>query len=209
MMIPAWTSAEIALKGIWWAIIGAVILAAVAIAGVQTARLEGFKLWPISMTGWIETAMTAETERDAEKKAHKQTKTDYRAAQVKAAELERQRLARVRRQQQEISDAIEADYTARLADARARAERLRQELRARAAAGGSRRTVEVRGLSVARRGPAAAATDPRLPSPDRTDAEQLERDLVATEQALQLDALIDWILKQSAIDPNEQAQPGQ
>lgn len=202
MRIPAWTSAEVALKGIWWVAIGAIILAALAIAGLQTARLEGFKLWPISMTGWIETAKTAESERDAEKKAHKQTKTDYRAAQAKAAELERQRLARVRRQQQEISDAIEADYTARLADARARAERLRQELRARDAAGGSRGPVEVPGLSVARRGNAAATADPRLPSPDRTEAEQLERDLVATEQALQLNALIDWILKQSAIDPN-------
>ncbi len=202
MRLPAWTSAEVALKGAWCAAIGLVVVGSLAIAGLQTARLEGFRLWPISMTGWIETAKTAASERDAEKTAHQKTKTDYRNAQLEAARLERQRLARVRRQQQEITDAIEADYTARLADARARAERLRQDLRSRGAAGGASRGVAVRGLPAAGGRAAAAPEDHRLPSPERPAAEQLERDLVATEQAIQLDALIDWVMKQSAIDPN-------
>ncbi|WP_370189227.1 hypothetical protein [Qipengyuania sp.] len=209
MRVPAWTSAEVALKGVWCAAIGTVILISLGFAGVQTARLEGFKLGPISMTGWIETAKTAAAERDAEKGAHRKTKTDYRNAQAEAAELERQRLARVRREQQEISDAIEADYNARLADARARAERLRKELRTRDTATRKGGSLEVPGLSTAGDRAAAATADARLPAAERGSADQLERDLVATEQALQLDALIDWIIRQAEIDPNANAQPGQ
>lgn len=202
MRLPAWTSAEVALKGAWCAAIGAVVAGSLAIAGVQTARLEGFRIWPISMTGWIETAKTAASQRDAEKRAHRKTKDDYRNAQIEAARLERQRLARVRQQQQEITDAIEADYTARLADARARARRLRQELRSRGAAAGESGGVAMRGLSAAAGRAAAAPEDHRLPSPERASGEQLGRDLVATEQAIQLDALIDWARKQAAVDPN-------
>lgn len=202
MRLPGWTRTKIALKGAWWAAIAAVFLTLVAIAGVQTARLEGFRVWPISVTGWIETAMKAERERKAEKASHQQTKADYRDAQILAAEIERKRLARVRTQQQEITDAIDADYTARLAGARARAERLQQELRARDAAGGASESIAVPGLPAADRRPSETPAHPRLPPAERTEAVQLDRDLIATEQALQLDALIDWILQQAAVDPN-------
>ena len=49
--------------------------------------------------------------------------------------------------------------------------------------------------------PAGGEPD-RIGPLDRTAEEQLERDIVATQQALQLDALIDWVEQQTAIDPN-------
>lgn len=56
MTLPAWTSARIALKGIWLAFIGALFAALALALAIQTARLEGFHIWPVSMTGWIKTA---------------------------------------------------------------------------------------------------------------------------------------------------------
>jgi len=214
-MLPAWTGTRVAVKGIWAAFIAIIVLAALAAAAVQTVRLEGLRVWPFEVTGWIDKAATFEAERDAERSAHRKTKDDYRAAQAEATRLEAERLARVRDQQEEINDAIEQDYRARLADLGNRAERLRQDLRAR---------TEPAGAPAGERGPAlrdaagradGAPGDHRLPPPGgeraaaaifgRTPGEQLERDIVATKQALQLDALIDWIEQQIAIDPNAPA----
>ena len=175
-----------------------IVAVAIAIACVQTTRLYGFQFWSISMRGWIEAAEQFERERDAERAAHRQTKTDYRNAQIEAARLESQRLERVRTEQQEITDAVEADYSARLADARARAERLRENLRTRSATRSAADPISMPGLSAAGAGTSAAAENTRLPS----GTEQLERDLIATEQALQLDALIDWVQRQSAVEVN-------
>jgi hypothetical protein len=164
---------------------------------------------------WIEPALrdriadrtaerdTARQERDDERAAHRQTKTDYREAQDEAARKEQLRLDRVKAEQQEITDAVEADYRRQLAGLHARAERLREELRAGAGAAGAGRGVEVPGLPVAGGGSAEATGDHGFPAAfDRDPAEQLERDVIATEQAIQLNALIDWLLKQHAIDPN-------
>lgn len=179
-----------------------ILFGSIAVACVQTTRLYGFEIWSISMRGWIETAGQYERERDAERTAHRKTKTDYRTAQTEAATLERQRLDRVRTEQQEITDAVEADYSARLADARARAEQLREDLRTRSTTGGSPEHVAMPSLSVAGEGTSAAAEAARLPS----GIEQLERDLIATEQAIQLDALIAWVERQAALDPNSPDQ---
>jgi hypothetical protein len=164
---------------------------------------------------WIEPALrdriadrtaerdTALQERDDERAAHQQTKTDYREAQVQAARKEQLRLDRVKAEQQEITDAVEADYRRQLAGLHARAERLREELRAGAGAAGAGRSIEVRGLPAAGGGSAEAAGDHGFPAAfDRDPAEQLERDVIATEQAIQLNALIAWLLAQNAIDPN-------
>lgn len=131
----------------------------------------------------------------AEKRAHQRTKAVYRAAQLEAARLERERHERVKAQQKEITDEVAADYRRRLADVRAGAEQLRDELvRAGERAAGAGGT-----LGVPAAGNAAAGADdttgyPRLP------AEQLERDIIATEQAIQLDALISWVERQAQVD---------
>lgn len=174
----------------------AIFIVAIVIAGVQTTRLYGFEIWSISLRGWIETAEQFERERDAERAAHRQTKTDYRNAQMEAERLESQRLDRVRTEQQEITNAVEADYSARLADARTRAERLREDLRTRSATRSAADPISVPSLSAAGAGTSAAAENTRLPS----GTEQLERDLIATEQAIQLDALIDWVQRQAAVE---------
>jgi len=150
---------------------------------------------------------TARQERDDERTAHQKTKTEYRTAQVEAARLEQKRIERVKAEQQEITDAVEADYRRQLAGLQLRAERLREELRAGAGAAGAGRGVAMPGLSPAAGGSAEAAGDRGLPAPfGRSAAGQLERDVIASEQAIQLNALIDWLLAQNAIDPN--APPG-
>jgi len=207
--MPGWASAKLAVSGLRAALFGLVLFAAIAAAVVQTVRLEGLHVWPISITGWIKTAGEFEGQRDAERSAHRKTKDDYRAAQAEAARREAARLEHVRAQQEDITDAIEHDYRARLADLGARAERLRQELRARAEPAGAGRGVEGAALRDAAGGAGEAAGDHRLPAArertgafERTEEEQLERDIIATRQALQLDALISWVIEQSAIDPN-------
>ncbi len=164
---------------------------------------------------WIEPALrdriadrtaerdTARQERDDERAAHRQTKTDYREAQAEAARQEQKRIERVKAEQQEITDAVEADYRRQLAGLHARAERLREELRAGAGAAGAGGSGEMPGLSTAIGRTAEAAGDRGFSAPfGRNPAEQLERDVIATGQAIQLNALIDWLLAQAAIDPN-------
>tara|TARA_R110002072_G_scaffold38314_4_gene110924 strand:+ start:30130 stop:30753 length:624 start_codon:yes stop_codon:yes gene_type:complete len=204
-MIPAVWQARAGVIVAKIGVSGLVIAGALTFGAVQTVRLEGLRVWPVSIEGWIATADRFETERDAEREAHRTTKGNYRAAQFDAAMKEADRLKRVAQQQKDITDAIETDYHARLADARARAEQLRQELRSGAGAAGASRDLAVPGVPGAAGGSDAAAEDQRLPASgsfDRGPAEQLERDLVATQQAIQLDALIDWVERQVAVDPN-------
>lgn len=134
---------------------------------------------------------TALAERDAEIQAHGLTKQTYRLAQAEAAALDRARLARVEAEQREITDDIVADYESRLGDVRARAERLRQQL---GAAGehpaGSARSVYLPAAGDAAGRAAEAAGDRGL---------SIEERLIATEQALQLQALIEWTTRQAAV----------
>ena len=207
-----WYQARVAIRGAWIAAIGVLFLIVAGAAIVQTARLEGFKVWPFAMTGWIETATTHEAERDAARMAHAKTKTEYREAQADAARQEADRIDRVRQQQKEVTNAIESDYRRQLADLGARAERLRKQLRSRTGAGGAPTGEPGPTLPDPAGRTDRAPGDRRLPPTGgepadigpfgRTPEEQLERDIIATGQALQLDALIDWVIAQSAIDPN-------
>lgn len=203
-------TARHAVTGLALAVAAAVFLATAIFAGVQTARIEGFHVWPISVTGWKKTAQLRADERDAERTAHRATKTRIAEASREAERLERARIERVRTEQQEISDAIRQDYASRLAAARARADGLRRDLQARTQPAAAPAGLAVPRLPAATAGAASPAEDPGLPAAALASAEQLERDLVATEQALQLDALIDFVLRQSALDPNstpEEIQP--
>lgn len=167
--------------------------------------------WQQRIADRTEERDTARQERDDERTAHQTTKTDYRNAQIEAARLQQKRVARVKAEQQEITDAVEADYRRQLAGLQLRAERLHEELRAGTGVGGAGRNIAMPGLSPPAGGSAEAAGDHGFPATfGRSESEQLERDVIATEQAIQLNALIDWLLAQNAIDPNAvEAHDGQ
>ena len=197
---------------------------AAVLALIQTVRIDGVRCGEPGQDGkrscWIEGFsvrngnLTAELDllRQAiarERAAHQATKSAYRAAQDEAAGLEEARLARVAAQQKETTDAITRDYERRLAGLDARAAGLRDQLIASAARTGSSGAGPDQPVPGA--GPATVRTD-AAPANARLSAtaalagrsreEQLERDVIATRQALQLSALIDWVEAQVAIDPN-------
>jgi hypothetical protein len=126
-----------------------------------------------------------------ERRAHAQTKLNYRAAQAEAARLEAARLERVKVEQQEITDEVSADYRRRLADARAAAERLR--------AGSARAGEHPAGPGGAQPLPAAGNPAGRADGPPADHGLPLDERLVATEQALQLNALISWVERQAGV----------
>lgn len=132
---------------------------------------------------------------DAEKSAHKLTRaafeqqvSDYRAAYEKAVS-EAQAAARATEAEQErITHEVSADYQARIADVRARYGRLLAEAKADSRDG---RETDLPGVPDATGGPDDPAAHCGL---------SLETRLVASEQAIQLDALQDWIRKQVAVE---------
>ncbi|HEX6741792.1 MAG TPA: hypothetical protein VF079_08380 [Sphingomicrobium sp.] len=129
----------------------------------------------------------------AEQSAFARTVANYRAAAETARAADRAAADRVRAEQQAINERIAHDYQARLADARARARRLQLPTAAATADSCRGGAAPVPGLPAAACGAAEAAGEDRLPAGDA---------LVATEQAIQLDALIGWVKRQSRIDPN-------
>jgi len=128
----------------------------------------------------------------ADQAAFAQTIAGYRLAADAARAADRAAAERVRVDQAEINERTANDYETRLAAARARAGELRRDAQA-AAHPGSRAAAPVPALSAAADGPAPTASQAGLPPPDA---------LTATEQAIQLDELIKWIRRQSAVDPN-------
>ena len=126
-----------------------------------------------------------------ESAAHAGTVASYRAAADAARAADRANAMRVAVEQKHINERIENEFEARLAAARAAAIRLREP--ARAAAADSRRggAAGMPGLS-APSGATPQIAEDRLPDPDR---------LLATEQAIQLDALIAWIKAQARVEP--------
>jgi hypothetical protein len=118
----------------------------------------------------------------------------YRAAAERAAADDAANAERVRREQIHISQRIEEEYDARIADARARALRLRRDPQAASHPGGAT-VASLPGLSTAPGEPVAAARQDRLPD-----------SLIATEQAIQLDALIKWVHAQGTVDSEARAQ---
>jgi hypothetical protein len=119
------------------------------------------------------------------------TVANYRAAAETARAADAANARRVKAQQDKINKEQSDEFEARIADARARARRLRVETRVAAANPGPGRTPSVPGLSAAPRGAAQAAGEDRLPPADP---------LIATEQAIQLDELIKWVEAQAKVD---------
>ena len=126
--------------------------------------------------------------------AFAQTIAGYREAADAARAADRAAGERARAEQAAINERTANDYESRLAAARAHAGGLRRDAGASADTGG-RGTAAVPALSAATGGAAATAPQAGLPTPDA---------LTATEQAIQLDELIKWIRRQSAVDPNSE-----
>lgn len=191
------------LRALGWkraAVIGLVIVAiALGIRGnIHEARADRAEAKAERLAGELELEREA---RKAEIEAHRKTKADYRAAQIEAARLEAERLAAAERKQEGITNEISRDYRRRLDDLRARFQRLRdRQDRERGAAIGAPGVVPLPGVPHAP-GRAHETAERGFPRADR--GLELERDLapserlIAAEQALQLESLIDWIEAQA------------
>lgn len=127
----------------------------------------------------------------AEQAAFAATVANYRAATETARAADLANAQRVVAEQRAINQRSKNEYEARLADARARAERLRLQSQSAATHPGGSSAAPVPGLPAATRRADQAAGENRLP-----DA------LLATEQAIQLDELIKWLKAQAKVDNN-------
>jgi hypothetical protein len=127
-----------------------------------------------------------------EQSSFAKTVADYRVAAEQARAADEANSHRVASEQAAINERTEHDFEARLAAARAAAQRLQLDAQASAGPGAGRNAPMPR-LSAAAGGAHEAAREDRLPQDDR---------LTATEQAVQLDALIKWVRAQAAVAPN-------
>jgi len=132
----------------------------------------------------------------SEQAAFAGTVANVRAATdlARAADLANAR--RVAADQRAINERTARDFEARLAAARAAADRLRSQSAVAAANSGAGRAANLSRLPAAPGGAAQAAGGDRLPAPDA---------LTATEQAIQLDELIKWVRAQAKVDNNSPA----
>ncbi len=122
----------------------------------------------------------------AERAAHVQTVANYRAAQAKAELAQKANLARVSNQQRNITDETLDGYNRRVADLRARYQRLLAQ--------GNRSTSGSSDLPAVPGRPAAVDAKAHENGLSPQDA------LIASEQALQLDELITWVERQSKVE---------
>lgn len=125
-----------------------------------------------------------------EKAAHSATVAYYRAAADRARQADQANVARVKRDQSAINERTADDFEKRIAAARARASGLQRQAGGPAADPGAGGAAHMSALSPAPGKPAEAPGEGGLPVADR---------LVATEQAIQLDELIDWVKRQAAV----------
>ena len=124
-----------------------------------------------------------------ERAAHSATVANYRVAADQARLADAANAARVKTEQAAINQRSKHDYQSRIATARAAGRRLRQHQSAAADPGGGP-AASVPGLPAAAGRAAQGPGDHRLSDQER---------LTATEQAIQLDALIEWVVEQSRV----------
>lgn len=155
----------------------------------------------LAMSNWMLRAelATRTAELTAEQLNHLATVANHKAATAEARRLDVQNVARVKADQSKITEEIVDGYEARLADARARAAAA-ERLRAQAAAANPGRGGDA---GMPRAGPAAEGVD-QAPGEDRLSPSDA---LTCTEQALQLDSLIDWTEAQALVDFNAEPSP--
>lgn len=126
----------------------------------------------------------------AERAAHAQTQANFRKAQEEAEAKQKANLARVAKAQEDITDETVTDYRARLADLHARYDRLRTQ--------GNRSTTGNADM------PAVSDTASRVDEAPGENGLPAADALIASEQALQLDALINWVEAQSKVETSPQ-----
>jgi hypothetical protein len=146
---------------------------------------------------WKQQSGQFETLYHGEQTAFAATVANYRAAAKKARAADAANKARVEAEQRSINERTSHDFEARIAAARATADRMRHDL-ATAANSGRSGVAPVPGIPSPAARPAEAAGEDGFPLDDR---------LTATEQAIQLDELIKWVKKQAAIDVNGAKKP--
>ena len=132
------------------------------------------------------------------------TVASYRAAADAARAADRAAAERVAAEQRAINERTSNALEDRLANARARAANfatggLRVQTRTAATDPGADGAAPVPGLPAAPGGTGQAASQDRLPDPDR---------LIATEQAIQLDELIKWVKAQGAVASQREQMSG-
>jgi signal transduction histidine kinase len=142
---------------------------------------------------WRKQSANLEQLYRGERAAHLQTELNHRRAADAALAEDRAAAARVRAEQAQINQRISDDLQTRLAAARAYAEQLRRQAAATPGDSGRGAAAPVPAIPAAPRRADQAAGQGRLPVADG---------LIATEQAIQLDALIKWIEQQGKVDPN-------
>ena len=125
-----------------------------------------------------------------------QTIINYQQAAARATQLDAENKARAEAEQSAVVERTKEDYEARIARARADAQRLRDQL-ARPAHPGSTGAAPVSRPS---------GTGPAAPGPSADQGLSIDERLVATEQAIQLDALIDYVEGVLKVDLNGAGQ---
>ncbi len=125
----------------------------------------------------------------AERAAHAQTVANFRKAQTEAEAMQKANLTRVAKAQEDITDETVTDYRARLADLHARYDRLRTQ--------GNRSASGNTGL------PAVPDTAARVDEAPGENGLLAADALIASEQALQLDALITWVEAQAKVENSQ------
>lgn len=167
-----WAGALALLRRYWWAV-----------------PIAGLLIWALVLRGDVATARAALV---AEQAAHQQSIANWNAAAASAQILDLQNKQFVEAQQAAETRRISDDYEARLADARARAA-VSVRPQAAPADQGGRGAAAVPGVPDPARIADAAACQGGLPPSDA---------LIATEQAIQLDELINWVEAQARIPVN-------
>lgn len=171
-------------------------------------------MWAAHATFIVPSLRTDLTETEAnlaaEQAAHLGTVNAFLAASKQAQKDAEANAQRVAREQETITDATVAEYRADLGDLRARFDRLRRARNPAAINSGSADPAGLPGVPAAAGRADAPAGQAGFPAPGDRQATELTLDdaLIASEQALQLHALIDWVAAQSAVrfTPKEAAR---
>lgn len=143
----------------------------------------------------------AKSQLETEQAVHAQIVAQYRQRAAEAAAADAANLLRVRGEQNTITQEISDDYQAKLAAARNRAAELDRRLRIANTPArtdpGSGSNAPVSSLSASAERAAEAAAQERFSDAGMSLSDRL----LATEQAIQLNALIDWVEAQSQVEP--------
>jgi hypothetical protein len=161
------------------------------------ALLSGLAWLVSSRNHWKATAATNEQLYHSEQAAHAATVANYRAASIQAQTADAANVARVKAQATVTTERTSSEYEARIAAANVQYRRLQQTANAAAANSGRSSSTPVSHV------PGTTTSAPKAAKQDGLSASLPASDgLLATEQAIQLDELIKWVVGVEQIDVN-------